>query len=288
MTSNRNIVYISHGGGPMPLLNDPSHDEMITILKTIAKDVGKPSAILVISAHWETHIPTVTSARSPELIYDYYGFPEESYQIQYPCSGSPDLADKILNTLKQQGIDAAQDEERGFDHGLFVPLKIMYPDADIPCVQLSLAQSLDAELHIQIGAALQALDWDNLLIIGSGFSFHNMRAFFSAGSHQADVKNIEFDDWLTATMEDNHISKENNLSKESNLFEENNLSEDNRKQALIDWASAPSATFCHPREEHLIPLHVCYGAANKACDKSYHTKILNKRASMYSWRLEGE
>ncbi|MEO9273473.1 class III extradiol ring-cleavage dioxygenase [Marinomonas sp. 5E14-1] len=266
MTSNRNIVYLSHGGGPMPLLNEPSHDEMIQTLKAIAKDVGKPSAILVISAHWETQIPTVTSARSPELIYDYYGFPEESYQIQYPCAGSPELAHGILNSLQKHGIDATQDEHRGFDHGLFVPLKIMYPDADIPCVQLSLAQSLDAALHIQIGVALQTLDWGNILIIGSGFSFHNMKAFFSKGSHQADVKNIEFDDWLTAIMEDK------------------NLSEENRKQALIDWSSAPSARFCHPREEHLIPLHVCYGAANKASNHTYKAKILNKQASMFTWQ----
>ncbi|WOD06779.1 class III extradiol ring-cleavage dioxygenase [Marinomonas sp. GJ51-6] len=266
MTSNRNIVYISHGGGPMPLLNDPSHKDMINILKEIAKEVGKPSAILVISAHWETQIPTVTSARAPELIYDYYGFPEESYQIQYPCAGSPELAHDILNSLQKHGIDATQDEHRGFDHGLFVPLKIMYPNADIPCVQLSLAKSLDAELHIQIGAALQTLDWDNLLVIGSGFSFHNMKAFFSKDSNQADVKNIEFDDWLTATMEDK------------------NVSEEHRKQALIDWSSAPSARFCHPREEHLIPLHVCYGAANKASDHTYKAKILNKQASMFTWR----
>ncbi|MEP0074029.1 MAG: class III extradiol ring-cleavage dioxygenase [Marinomonas sp.] len=272
MSSSRNIVYISHGGGPMPLLNDPSHNEMIHTLKEIAKNVGKPSAILVISAHWETKIPTVTSAQNPNLIYDYYGFPEAAYQIQYPCLGSPELAHKTVDTLKQQGIDAAQDETRGFDHGLFVPLKLMYPDADIPCVQLSLAQSLDAELHIQIGTALQNLDWDNLLIIGSGFSFHNMKAFFSENSPQANVKNIEFDDWLTRTMED------------SNFSGENKLSEDNRKQALIDWARAPSATFCHPREEHLIPLHVCYGAANKASDHTYKTQILNKQASMFAWR----
>lgn len=142
----------------MPLLGDPDHDEMVQTLKEIAAEVGKPSAILVISAHWEARLPTVTSGKNPGIIYDYGGFPKESYEIQYPAMGEPELAEGVVKALKEHGIDAAKDDQRRFDHGLFVPLKIMYPEVDIPCVQLSLEHSLDPELHIQIGNALKSLN----------------------------------------------------------------------------------------------------------------------------------
>jgi len=267
MQSNRNIVYLSHGGGPMPLLGDSNHNEMVKTLQQIAQEVGKPSAILIVSAHWEAKVPTVTSATAPELIYDYYGFPKESYEIKYPAPGEPRLANSVVEVLNEHNIHAVEDEKRGFDHGMFVPLKIMYPDADIPCVQLSLADSLDPQLHIAIGQSLQALNWDNLLIIGSGFSFHNMQAFFGPKSADIDAKNIAFDNWLHTVVTDK------------------SLDETQRETKLNDWANAPSAKFCHPREEHLIPLHLCYGAAEKPSDKSFQIKVLNKHASMFHWQF---
>ena len=169
--------------------------------------------------------------------------------------------------MTQGGIKATHDESRGFDHGLFVPLKLMYPEADIPCVQLSLVNTLDPQLHLEIGKALQHLDWDNLLIVGSGFSFHNMRAFFSDDSSEANANNLEFDAWLRDTM--------------SNRA----LVETTREQRLVNWDVAPAARFCHPREEHLLPLHVCYGAAGNASDKIYQAEILNKQSSMFLWTL---
>jgi len=267
MKSKRNIVYISHGGGPLPLLGDPDHEAMVQTLKEIAAELNKPSAILVISAHWEARLPTVTSGKKPGIIYDYGGFPKESYEVQFPAPGEPELAQGVVSALETNGIQAIQDEQRGFDHGLFVPLKIMYPDADIPCVQLSLVHSLDPDLHIQIGKALQSLEWDNLLVIGSGFSFHNMRAFFSPNSQELREKNVAFDEWLTAVVSDK------------------TLTENIREERLVGWESAPSARFCHPREEHLIPLHVCYGMATQASEKTFKAEIMKKQSSMFYWRF---
>jgi 4,5-DOPA dioxygenase extradiol len=265
MNQPNRILYLSHGGGPLPLLGDANHSEMISCLKAIAREIGKPSAIVVVSAHWEESVPSITSGASPGLIYDYYGFPEESYRIQYPCPGEPTLARQISHQLADAGIEARLDDSRGFDHGLFMPLKIMYPDADIPCVQLSLVSSLDPALHIAMGKALQGLKQDNILVIGSGFSFHNMKAFFDPGNSDSAVKNEAFEEWLIHT-----------LSSAA-------LSEEERSQRLIHWASAPHARFCHPREEHLLPLHLCYGLAQRACSQWFEARILNKKSSLYLW-----
>ena len=145
------VLYLSHGGGPLPLQGDKSHQAMIDFLKAVTPTLIKPSAILVISAHWEENKPTITSGAFPSLIYDYYGFPKEAYEIKYPASGTSKLANKIFNLLGSAGIDAQLDDRRGFDHGLFVPLTLMYPDANIPCVELSLVNNLQPELHIRMG-----------------------------------------------------------------------------------------------------------------------------------------
>ncbi|MDD5115413.1 MAG: class III extradiol ring-cleavage dioxygenase, partial [Methylobacter sp.] len=166
MTPLSSVLYLSHGGGPLPLLGDKRHQNLVAFIKDAASLITKPAAILVISAHWEKSKPTITSGAFPALIYDYYGFPKESYEITYPAPGSPKLAQKIFNLLEKTGIEARLDDQRGFDHGLFVPLKIMYPEADIPCVQLSLVNSLQPDAHIEIGKALAGLRKENVLIIG--------------------------------------------------------------------------------------------------------------------------
>ncbi|TBW58230.1 dioxygenase [Marinobacter halodurans] len=268
MNITTDVLFISHGGGPMPLLGDPGHREMVDTLKEIAGKLRKPSAILVISAHWEASVPTITAGAHPSLIYDYYGFPPESYEIQYPCPGAPELARQVGAALEQAGLPARLDHERGFDHGLFVPLKLMYPEADIPCVQLSLVNTLNAGTHLAMGRALQALDYDNLLVIGSGFSFHNMRAFFSANPASDEARNLAFEAWLEETCGDPSIS------------------EPERAERLAHWDQAPHARFCHPREEHLMPLHVCYGLAGKASDAHRSARIIGKMSGMYYWRGE--
>lgn len=265
MPKGLQIVFLSHGGGPLPLLGDTGHQEMVGCLKNIAASLNKPSAILVISAHWEEATPTITTHENPPLIYDYYGFPDEAYRIQYPCPGEPALAREVNQALNQNAVEARLDEQRGLDHGVFVPLKLMYPDADIPCVQLSLVNNLDAKTHLDIGHALRAINYDNLLVIGSGFTFHNMRAFFGTNPNALDTKNQAFEHWLIDTC--------NNTA----------FNEAERAQRLINWQTAPNARYCQPREEHLLPLHVCYGLAQSACDDYIELSILNKKVSMYLW-----
>jgi len=259
------VLYLSHGGGPLPLLGDKGHQNMISIIREVARTLARPTAILVISAHWEESKPTITSGASPSLIYDYYGFPKESYEIEYPAPGAPELADKIFNLLERAGIEARLDDQRGFDHGLFVPLKLMYPEADIPCVQLSLVNSLQPEEHIRVGKALADLRKDNVLVMGSGFSFHNLKEFFVPSTKETRSMNESFEQWLIDTCSNSQFSGEK------------------RERRLKNWDSAPAARYCHPRAEHLLPLHVCYGVAGTAAKKVFEFEIMGKMASAYIW-----
>jgi 4,5-DOPA dioxygenase extradiol len=265
MQSLPRAVFLSHGGGPLPLLGDPDHRQMVSCLQNIAVNIPRPDAILVVSAHWEEPVPTLTAASNPSLIYDYYGFPPESYDIQYPCVGEPFLAGEIYRMLGDRDIDARLDEARGLDHGVFVPLKIMYPEADIPCVQLSLVDTLDPLLHIDVGQALQDLARQNVLVIGSGFSFHNLKAFFAPDSDETLRLNDAFEGWLQGVCSSREIL------------------EHQRRRMLVDWGGAPGARFCHPREEHLLPLHVCYGVAQAPCAELFEVTIMHKMSSMYLW-----
>lgn len=261
----KDILYISHGGGPLPLLGDPGHQELVENLKQIASEIRRPSAILVISAHWEESVATVTTGANPPLIYDYSGFPEESYSIQYPSPGHPELAAKVVAALDSEGLPVRKNAERGFDHGHFVPLKIMYPEADIPCIQLSLVNSLDAKTHLAIGKALQSLEHENLLVLGSGFSFHNMRAFFTPDTPETLQRNQAFEDWLKDTC----INPK--------------LLDNERETRLAEWEEAPHARYCHPREEHLLPLHVCCAMAGKSADWHRSARVLGKNAGLFYW-----
>lgn len=195
-----------------------------------------PSAVLVITAHWETDKVSLTSGEEPKLIYDYYNFPSEMYQLTYPAYGKPELAARISSLLSKAGIDSTLDEDHGFDHGVFVPLKVIYPTANIPVVAMSLEQHLDPARHSAIGAALRTLRDEGVLIIGSGMSYHNL-SNFADGGHAAK----EFDEWLSRILN-------------------GNASE--RSEQLNNWQSAPSARIAHPREEHLLPLMVASGAGS--------------------------
>lgn len=262
--SQARSLYLSHGGGPLPLLGDDSHTEMVATLREIAAQMDRPSAILVVSAHWEAEMPTVTGAAKPGLLYDYYNFPDEAYRITYPCPGDPALTDAVCAALGRAGFAPRIDDERGLDHGVFVPLKIMYPDANIPCVQLSMLSSLDSGEHLRLGQAISGIDHEGLLVIGSGFSFHNMRAFSAPSPDGQDAGNSEFEAWLIETCSAD-------------------MPEMARVERLEHWDRAPAARYCHPREEHLLPLHVCYGMAGRACSAYYTPNILHKQSSMYLW-----
>lgn len=214
-------------------------------------------------------MPTITAAAHPALIYDYAGFPEQSYDIQYPAPGHPQLAEKIAELLRHSGMTATLDTQRGFDHGLFVPLKIMYPEGNIPCVQLSLLDTLDPDKHLQLGKALRGLEDDNVLVLGSGFSFHNLNAFFTQATPQQQLLNESFEQWLMETCTGTDIP------------------EHDRERRLIEWDAAPGARYCHPREEHLLPLHVCYGFARAPAQQAFTFQVMEKQASAYLWQPAG-
>lgn len=259
------ILYIPHGGGPLPLLNDPGHAKLNRFLRSYAATIKKPDAIIIISAHWEEPVIAITAAQLPSLLFDYYGFPPETYRYQYPASGNPELAKRVHEMLRQAEIDARLDHERGFDHGVFVPLLLMYPDASISCIQVSLSTNLDPTFHVRIGQALNKLRSENLLILGSGFSFHNMQALMSKHDDLIDERNQEFETWLAQTCCDK------------------NLSEAEREARLAGWEFAPHARYCHPREEHLLPLHVCYGIAQQGAEIVFQDQVAGFIASAYKW-----
>ncbi len=239
------VVYVPHGGGPWPFVDvgfgDKSElDALAAYLKAVRSAPAKtPTALLVVSAHWEEPVPTVMTSARPPMLYDYYGVPPESYRITWPAPGHPQLAARVRELLGSAGIDTHADAERGFDHGAFVPLKLAYPEADVPAVQLSLKQGLDPAEHLAIGRALAPLRDEGVFIVGSGMSFHNLRAFRSPDARPVAEA---FDGWLRETVP---------------------LAAAERDARLVAWASAPSARQAHPREEHLLPLMVVAGAAGE-------------------------
>lgn len=265
MAVNRQTLFLSHGGGPMPLLGDPGHQALVEQLEGMRTRLQKPEAIIVISAHWEDSTAAITCGAKPDLIYDYNGFPPQAYELQYPAPGLPELAEEVYRLLQNAGIPTALKGNRGFDHGMFVPLKILFPEADVPVIQVALFNHMDAEKHLELGRALSALQRDKVLVVGSGFSFHNMRAFFQS-SPEADAHDAAFEGWLQETM----------CSAQ--------LNEEQRWQRLAQWEKAPSARFCHPREEHLLPLMVCYGYTQRACDYYDVVEVLGKHAGLFYWQ----
>ncbi|MEO7755374.1 MAG: class III extradiol ring-cleavage dioxygenase, partial [Dokdonella sp.] len=199
-------LYIPHGGGPCFFMDPPANaphlwDGMAAYLRGIDAAVGeRPKAILVISAHWEAADPVVNSGAAPDMLFDYYGFPEHTYRLDYPAAGSPVLAARVRFLLGSAGIASGEDATRGYDHGVFVPFLLMYPDADIPVVQLSLKAGLDPSVHLAIGRALTPLRDEGVLIVGSGMSNHNLSEFF-ATNEQTVRASEQFDGALTQAVE---------------------------------------------------------------------------------------
>ena len=236
------VVFVPHGGGPWPFVDVGVPRDEVEHLADYLRGLAslpreKPKALLVVSAHWEEEVPTVLTGTHPPILYDYYGFPPASYEIQWPAAGAPKLAKRVRQLLGHAGLDSAEDAERGFDHGTFIPLKLTYPDADIPTIQLSLVAGLDPAAHIALGRALEPLRDEGVFILGSGLSFHNLQMFRDPRA----VKISEtFDTWLrdAATRPPGE-----------------------RDAALEQWSEAPAARLAHPREEHLLPLMVIAGAA---------------------------
>ncbi len=258
--------FVPHGGGPCFFMEwNPPHawNRMGDFLKSLAATLPqRPKAILMVSAHWLESSFDLTSAANPELIYDYYGFPPHTYELKYPAPGEPQLAARMAALLGRAGLASKVNPSRGFDHGMFIPLMLMFPQADIPVVQLSLNSNLDPQLHLQLGEALTTLRDEGVLIVGSGMSFHNMRGY---GDPRFGPISDEFDTWLTSAVQ---------------------AEPEQRRQALIDWAQAPSASMSHPprAEEHLLPLMVVAGAAS--ADKGqrvFSDRVMETTLSAFSF-----
>jgi len=237
---------------------------METYLRGIADGLpARPSAILVISGHWETPSATVNAAAHPDLLFDYYGFPESTYQLTYPAPGSPALAARVRALFDAAGIPNAQDTQRGLDHGVFIPFKLIYPDATVPVVQLSLLQGLDPAAHLAMGRALAPLRDEGVLIVGSGMSYHNLREFFRNEPH-SNAQAADFDAWLVDAVTDADTER--------------------RTQQLLNWAAAPGARASHPRAEHLLPLMVAAGAAGSdGARHTYGERVLGKAISGFQF-----
>ncbi|MAD74644.1 MAG: dioxygenase [Rheinheimera sp.] len=256
--------FIPHGAGPCFFMNwNPTGtwQQMAAFLSGIEAQLPMtPTAILLISAHWQEDAFTLTAAAKPGLIYDYFGFPESTYQLTYPAPGAPELAATIAKRISAAGLPSRLDQRRGLDHGAFIPLKLMFAKADIPVVQLSLQRGLDAAAHLQLGEALAPLREQGVLIVGSGMSFHNMRGY---GDPRYTAPSEKFDHWLTEAVQAAPAA---------------------RYTLLQQWQSAPCAVDCHPLggEEHLLPLMVVVGAA--AADKGskvYSENVLCTQLSAF-------
>ena len=240
MTHRLPTYFISHGGGPWPYMPEmrPQMQVLATSLADMPRQIGTtPKAILMVSAHWEAPAFTAMASPQPPMVYDYSGFPPHTYSVVYPALGDPALALRVQGLLEAAHLPSAQDSRRGFDHGAFAPLAVMYPNAQVPVVQLSLKQGLDPAEHLAAGRALAPLRDEGILIVGSGLSYHNLRQFGPAAKAPAQA----FDTWLQTAMA---------------------AAPAERESAITHWENAPAARLCHPREEHLLPLMVALGAAH--------------------------
>ena len=243
--------FVSHGGGPWPYMKDQygaTYDKLEASLIDMKRQVGvRPKAVLVVTSHWEEDEFMVSSGTAPGMIYDYGGFPPHTYQVKYPAPGLPALAQRVADLAAKSGHAVSLDPLRGYDHGTFSMLYPVYPEADMPVVQLSIKHGYDPQTHMDIGRALAPLRDEGVLIIGSGLSYHNLRQFGPGGQ----LASHEFDAWLQ------HV-----LLK---------LTPAERKVALMHWSEAPYARLAHPREDHLVPLMVALGAAeNEEAACVYH------------------
>ena len=260
------VYYLSHGGGPWPWMPQMAgqYAQLAASLADVPRQLPRtPKAILMVSAHWEEPAFTVQAAAQPGMIYDYGGFPPETYQIHYRSPGSPELAERVGQLLGDASIPVYGDPDRGYDHGMFSPMRAIYPDANVPVVQLSLRKGLDPAQHLALGRALAALRDEDVLIIGSGLSYHNLRAF----GPQAHEPAKAFDDWLADTMLRSTPAE--------------------RTNRLLHWEAAPSARFAHPREEHLLPLMVAVGAAEgDRAVVAYHEDAFMGGLPVSSYRLD--
>lgn len=258
MTARQPTFFIPHGGGPCFFMPDPKGTwaGMATFLRSLPASLPEPpTAILVVSAHWETEGFRIATGSGRPLIYDYYGFPPETYMIRYDPPAVPALAEVAVTLLRSGGLPVELDPERGFDHGVFVPMKIAFPEAAIPVLEMSVEYGLDPKRHLVAGRALAPLRDAGVLIIGSGMSFHDLKAF---GDRRFTRLSQAFDSWLASTLM---------------------LPGPARAKQLVHWEEAPGSQAAHPTSEHLIPLMVAAGASDGPGEKVYGEVVLETAIS---------
>ncbi len=256
--------YLSHGGGPWPWMETGNaYDVLDASLKALRGELNeRPRAVLVVTAHWEEPVFTFSSGAQPGMIYDYYNFPPHTYEITYPAPGLPSLAEQAAALLSNGGMASATDPARGFDHGTFSLMQAIWPEAQMPIVQMSIRADYDPAAHVVAGRLLAPLRDEGVVIIGSGLSFHNLRALGPVGR---DVS-LAFDGWLQESLI--------------------GMTGEERVKRLLEWERAPAARAVHPREDHLMPLHVALGAAES--DKaalSYHEDAFMGAIAASSFRF---
>ena len=229
-------MFVSHGAPTLAIEPGPAHD----FLKTFGRELGRPASILVLSAHFDTPIATVTASATPETIYDFGGFSDALYNITYPAPGKPALAHRVSDLLSAAGIPTRLDDERGLDHGAWIPLSLMYPAANVPVVQLSIDSRKDSAYHFRLGELLRPLREEGVLIIGSGGATHNLSRALRVPQ---DAPLIDWADtfrkWLAEAVEND------------------------RRDDLADYRTvAPDAHRNHPTGEHFLPLLCAMGATD--------------------------
>lgn len=228
-------VFVSHGSPMHALQPGPAGEAW----KALGRRLARPRAILISSAHWETDLPMLTGTAKPQTIHDFSNFPEPLYRLRYPAPGAPELAQRAQALLREAGFGASIDGTRGLDHGAWAPLLYMYPEADIPVVQISVQPALGPRHHVQLGKAVRPLAQEGVLIIGSGHMTHNLRDW-ARGQGRAEPYAREFAEWVRAQLEEHDL------------------------ETLADYRSrAPHAARAHPTEEHFLPLFVALGAASE-------------------------
>ena len=256
--------FISHGGGPWPWLPD-----MRAMLRNLEGSLaampseigGAPKAVLMISGHWEGPDFAVMASPRPPMVYDYRGFPPETYELVYPAPGAPEVAPRTLALLQGAGLPAHLDETQGFDHGVFAPMAVMFPKADVPTYQVSIRAGYDPAAHWALGRALAPLRDEGVLIVGSGLSYHNLRLFGPG----ARAPSSAFDAWLGHAL---------------------SLDPASRREALLAWESAPYARVCHPQEDHFVPLFAALGAADtETATRVYHDENVYGGVTASSYRF---
>jgi 4,5-DOPA dioxygenase extradiol len=252
-------LFVSHGAPTLALESGGTAD----FLRDLGKGLERPTAIICVSAHWDRPSPSVSGAASPRTVHDFVGFPQQLYALRYPAPGSPELARKIADALAAIGLQAQVDHDRGLDHGVWVPLTLMYPAADVPVVALSVDSGADPTFHFDIGRALDPFRAQGFLILGSGGATHNLRDVMQRPPLAPPLSYAqEFTEWLCLAVTQG------------------------RTGDLLEYRErAPHAERAHPTTEHFLPLFVALGAAGAPLGRVLHREFAYGALSLaaFAW-----